>query len=295
MPYLERPGVRLFFDDTGGDGHPVITTHGFIENGSYWGRTGVSAGLAEAGFRVVDLDMRGHGRSVGSVPAPDYSEQSVIADIGALADALGFDRFHLLTHATGSMAGARFAMENSHRLLSLVSTSAASSTAPDDDQLQRALAGKDVPPLLTAFGPATAMAAILRDRRSFHAVIDDVQADLEGHPLGVFFKGFAANADPARCWSWLRDIFSAGNPLSCADFAEQFFGDPDPRLAALRQINCPSLVIVGEQDDFLLESSRVLAEHVPGGQLLVMEGVGHMTAIEAPTRTLQHILQFLTS
>lgn len=294
MPYLERPGFRLFFDDTGGGGHPVITTHGFIENGSYWGRTGVSAGLAEAGFRVVDLDMRGHGRSVGSDPVPDYSEQSVIADIGALADVLGFDRFHLLTHATGSMAGARFAMENSHRLLSLISTSAASSTAPDEEQLRRALAGESVPPLVSAFGPATAMASILRDKRSFHAVVDDVQRD-QGHPLSVFFKGFASNPDPARCWSWLRDIFSVGNPLSCADFAEQFFRDPDPRLAALHQINCPSLVIVGDQDDFLIESSKVLAQHVPGGELLVMEGVGHMTAIEAPTRTLQHILRFLTS
>lgn len=63
MPYLNRPDAKVFFDDLG-SGEPISTMHGFIENGSYWSRTGVSGALAEAGYRVIDMDMRGHGRSV---------------------------------------------------------------------------------------------------------------------------------------------------------------------------------------------------------------------------------------
>ena len=63
MPYLQRPGARLFFDVVGEGATTIITTHGLTHCGAYWSRTGVSQALAEAGFRVADLDLRGHGRS----------------------------------------------------------------------------------------------------------------------------------------------------------------------------------------------------------------------------------------
>jgi pimeloyl-ACP methyl ester carboxylesterase len=63
MPYLSRPGATLYYDVVG-DGPTILTTHGLIESGVYWSRTGVSAELAAAGFRVVDMDMHAHGRSV---------------------------------------------------------------------------------------------------------------------------------------------------------------------------------------------------------------------------------------
>ena len=132
MPYLNRTGdIQIFYDETGA-GVPVITTHGFTENGSYWGRTGISAALAESGFRVVDMDMRGHGRSVPNGPNPDYCVEAVQSDIDALADSLGFDKFHLLTHATGGMVGVRYAMKHHTRLLSLIGTNTASMTMTTD-------------------------------------------------------------------------------------------------------------------------------------------------------------------
>ena len=35
MPYLKRSDASVFFDDTSGRGEPIVTLHGFIENGSY--------------------------------------------------------------------------------------------------------------------------------------------------------------------------------------------------------------------------------------------------------------------
>ncbi|HNC70556.1 MAG TPA: alpha/beta fold hydrolase, partial [Pseudomonadales bacterium] len=132
MPYLKRNDASVFFDDTGGRGEAIVTLHGFIENGSYWGRTGVSGALADAGYRVIDMDMRGHGRSVPEGANPGYSIESVAADIGALADLLGLQRFHLLTHATGGMAALRYAMDHSERLLSITSSDTSSATIPLD-------------------------------------------------------------------------------------------------------------------------------------------------------------------
>jgi pimeloyl-ACP methyl ester carboxylesterase len=111
MPYRERDDALIFFEDSGGNGHPILTTHGVTENGSDWSPPGVSPALARAGYRVVDMDMPGHGRSVRrvassrSMASPGCDADRVTSDIGALAAQLGFDRFHLLTHATGGMAG----------------------------------------------------------------------------------------------------------------------------------------------------------------------------------------------
>jgi pimeloyl-ACP methyl ester carboxylesterase len=131
MPYFRRPGAKLFFDDVG-VGVPIITMHGFIENGSYWGRTGVSGSLADAGYRVVDMDLRGHGRSVPEGDDSGYTVARVAEDIGGLAEALNLPSFHLLTHAAGGMAGLRYAMKHSDRVLSLISTDTSSASFPLD-------------------------------------------------------------------------------------------------------------------------------------------------------------------
>jgi pimeloyl-ACP methyl ester carboxylesterase len=83
MPYLARETAKIFYDDLG-EGPLVVTTHGVCENGSYWGRTGVSQRLADAGYRVADMDMRGHGRSVPTGEPKGYDVETIASDIGAL-------------------------------------------------------------------------------------------------------------------------------------------------------------------------------------------------------------------
>ena len=90
MPYLLQPGANLFYDVHGDGPETIITTHGLTHSGAYWSRTGISQALSEAGFRVVDLDLRGHGRST---PLPDedpgYTVDRIARDLGALGDHLG--------------------------------------------------------------------------------------------------------------------------------------------------------------------------------------------------------------
>ena len=88
-----------------------------MEDGGYWSETGITARLAEH-YRVISMDMRGHGRSVVDGEPYGYDVGTMANDFGALADALGLDRFHILTHATGGMAALRYAMTTSERLIS---------------------------------------------------------------------------------------------------------------------------------------------------------------------------------
>ena len=286
MPYLERETAKIFYDDVG-EGPLILTTHGVCENGSYWGRTGVSQRLAEAGYRVADMDMRGHGRSVPTGEPKGYDVETIASDIGALADHLGAQRFHLLTHATGGMAGLRYAMHHSDRLLSLMSTDTGSATLPSDqfcdpeydDHVHQKI-DPSGNPMATAYEQMS-VAELLRSAR---------QGD-----GGPFLNRLNSNPESERCWRWVEEVISAGNPVCYAEFLRSFYDDPDPKVKLLRGIRCPCLVLLGEHDVMFIKPSELLVRCLPRAREVVLDGLGHMTAIEDPERTGDELLAFLAS
>ena len=79
------------------------------------------------------------------------------------------------------------------------------------------------------------------------------------------------------------------------DSRASFYSDPDPRVEGLRQITCPTLILLGEHDIVFIEPSELMAKEIPNNKHVIIEGVGHMTAIEAPERTAKELLDFLDS
>lgn len=294
MPYLDRPDAKVFFDDAG-SGEPIITLHGFIENGSYWSRPGVSGALAAAGYRVIDMDMRGHGRSVPEGAQSSYTVESIASDVGALADRLGLKRFHLLTHATGGMAGLRFAMDHSERLLSLTSSDTASATIPMDKYCGREWDDCPVPADPEVISVADYNVGLLESHRDFHDMVVRLRQNIDSHQLSPFLNRLDFNPDPERCWRQVEQIFAVNNPRLCAEFARQFYADHDPRTAGLKRIRCPNLVLVGEHDYFMRKPAEQIARCVPQSELVILEGLGHMIAIEEPERVTSLVLKFLRS
>ena len=72
---------------------PVIMTHGFPE--SHRTRRELVPLLSD-GLRLAMPDLRGFGDSDRPQDVADYATDKLIADIFALADALGIDRFALV-------------------------------------------------------------------------------------------------------------------------------------------------------------------------------------------------------
>lgn len=284
MPYLTRETAKIYFDDVG-DGPAILTTHGVSENGSYWSLPGVSEALARAGFRVVDMDMRGHGRSVPRGSPTGYDVDTIASDFGAVADHLGLEKFHLLTHATGGMAGLRYAIDHSDRLLSLMSTDTGSATVPSDVYCAPEYDDHVYEKIDPSGNP---MAAAL-ERMS---VAEMIRSAREGDG-GPFLNRLNANADPDRCWQVVEEVLATGNPVYHAAFMRSFYDDPDPKVAGLRGIRCPCLVLLGEHDVMFVKPSELLARCIPKVKHVVLEGLGHMTAIEDPARTTEELLAFL--
>ena len=78
-----------------------------------------------------------------------------------------------------------------------------------------------------------------------------------------------------------------------ARFIRSFYTDPDPRVEGLRRIACPTLVLLGEHDVLFVEPSRLMAREIPRARWVMLPGIGHMTAIEDPERTIGALLEFL--
>jgi 3-oxoadipate enol-lactonase len=62
----------------------------------------------------------------------------------------------------------------------------------------------------------------------------------------------------------------------------------------LHRINCPTLILVGDQDgNTPPQASELLAKLIPRSELHVIPGAGHMLPFEAPNVVNEHLLAFL--
>ncbi|MGA3085251.1 MAG: alpha/beta hydrolase [Thermodesulfobacteriota bacterium] len=280
MPWFERGNVRLYYEDVG-QGEPIITNHGLSEDSGYWSETGITAKLAEQ-YRVISMDMRGHGRTVVDGQPYGFDVGTMGNDFGALADYLGLDRFHILCHATGGMAAVRYAMTASKRLLSLMLTDTGSATAPDmpgqEGQVQD----------LEAQREAFIMGAETRKTVS----VEDLMTYIKAEPGPFLFK-MAEHPESKRMWGIYEGFLRRSDPVAVGNFMLSFYADQDPMIEGLRQISCPTLVLLGEFDLVFLGPSDILAREIPDNKHVILNGVGHMTAIEDPERTTNEILDFL--
>ncbi|XP_050804789.1 bifunctional epoxide hydrolase 2-like isoform X1 [Gopherus flavomarginatus] len=93
-----KPGVQLHFVEMG-DGPVVCLCHGFPESWFSW-RYQIPA-LAEAGFRVLALDMKGYGDSTASPDIEEYSQEEICKDLVVFLDKLGISQAVFIGHDWG--------------------------------------------------------------------------------------------------------------------------------------------------------------------------------------------------
>lgn len=114
MSLIPLKNRKLYYDLTGSAGPVVCMTHSLASDGGMWAEQ--VPVLLNAGYRVLRLDMRGHGGS-DPVPGP-YSMSELGADVIAALDHLGFSRVHFIGLSIGGMIGQTLAIEHQPRLIS---------------------------------------------------------------------------------------------------------------------------------------------------------------------------------
>lgn len=275
MAFFEHGNVKTYYEDVG-KGEPIIANHGLSEDTGYWIETGVTAKLAEK-YRVISYDMRAHGRTVVKSESWGYDWDTMAADIDALADHLRLKKFHLLSHATGGMVAVRYGMKRSERLLSLLLTDTGSATRPQ----------------FPSVTPEQFEVAWREGAERYKTVsIEDRIAGAKANP-GVFLFKMAEGPQAERGWKIYSNFLRRQDAVAIGNFMADFYNDPDPHVAELRKIECPTLILLGEFDIIFMEPSTLMAKEIPNNKHVIIKGVGHMTAIEATEQTANELLKFL--
>lgn len=116
MATVELGAGEFYYTEYGDqEAAPLVLLHGLRSDHSSW--AGVAPDLAAAGYRVITLDVRGHGRSVHTAA---YSFEEMRDDVLQFADRLGFDQFVLGGHSMGGTVATLFAERYPSRLRGLI-------------------------------------------------------------------------------------------------------------------------------------------------------------------------------
>lgn len=111
--YVQAGDVQIHVAVAGPeDGRPVLLLHGWPEN--WWMWHTVIPALADSGYRVHALDLRGAGWS--EVTETGYEKEQFASDVLATADALGLDSFDLVGHDWGGWTAQLVALKAPARI-----------------------------------------------------------------------------------------------------------------------------------------------------------------------------------
>ena len=136
-------GNRIFWQTFGNpDGKPAVMLHGGPGTGC---TPGMARGHDPARYRVVLFDQRGSGRSTphASDPAADMGVNTtwhLVADMEALREHLGIERWLLSGGSWGSTLALAYAERHPHRVSEIVLSAVTSSRRWEADWLYRGVA-----------------------------------------------------------------------------------------------------------------------------------------------------------
>jgi 3-oxoadipate enol-lactonase len=264
MDSAQINGIRIAYQQRG-TGVPLVMIHGAQGDQSMFNDL---APFFASSYRVLTFDQRGSGLS--EKPDADYSIAILADDTAALMDQLGFSPAHIVGVSMGGMIAQELALRHPRKIRSLV----LGCTTPGGPNAIR-IGG-------SAFANAYStqpMSAEERGRALAEAAF--TKGYIEGHPEIVPAMIEARRQRPI-------DSASLAHRLKAA-----LKHDTYERLA---QIDCPTLVITGKDDALISwENSRLLSDHIPGAQFVLLEPAGHCFWLEQPEKSGNAILRFLQS
>jgi pimeloyl-ACP methyl ester carboxylesterase len=246
MPYATngRDGTRVYFEDEGGDGVPVVLHGGFLDSVADLRESDIAEALPRGEFRLVYVDHRGLGRSDKPHDAEAYAMPLRVGDAVAVLDQLGAGRAHFIGKSWGGRLGFGIGEHAPGRVLSLVIGGNQPYAWPDSPLVRVVTEGLPV----------------AREEGSVE-------------PLVRAFEDFWGVAFPdAQRARWLGNDPAALAAAWSAALAE------GPISQDLGRWRVPCLIFIGAVDVDFLDGARRAAEEIPNAELLVLGEADHYAA-----------------
>ena len=256
---------------TRGTGVPLVLLHGFMGRGSGWG---AHATAFARHFRVVVVDLPGHGRSGTPRDPARASVERTADDLAAILRGEGCSPAHLLGYSLGARVALRLAVAHPEALRRLVLESPSAGLAVEADRHAR-----------RARRAADEGRAGRLERDGMQAFVDEWERE------SVFASH--AGLPPARA-ARLRTERLQNRPAGlAASLRGAGQGSMEPLHERLGRVAAPALVIAGALDPTGRARAEAVAAGIPGARLEIVAGAGHAPHLETPTTFRSLALAFL--
>ena len=262
MPSIEVNQTALHYEFVG-QGKPLLFIHGLGSSIRDWENQ--IPYFAER-YRVVALDLRGHGRS--DKPPGPYSSQLFADDIAALIRSLGMGPANVVGLSLGGFIACQLAVDHPD----LVRTLIVINSVPD---LPR---------------------DTLRDRFRIRSTLLLRQLIVRFFGMRALGQFLCRKLFPREDQEELRQTFVdrwAQNDKRA--YLSSLATVPTWNLEhRLNEISCPTCLISGEHDFFPLSLKEAYAKKMPNARLVVIPNSGHFTPMDEPERFNQAVNSFLS-
>jgi 3-oxoadipate enol-lactonase len=259
MPKHEINGQQIYYEDGGGDGAPVVFSHGLLMDHEMFAP---QVDALRSQYRVITWDERCHGLTEATVDPFTYWDSA--DDLAGLLDHLGIRRAVIGGMSQGGMLSLRFALRYPGRAIALV--------------LMDTQAGKEDPDKAHTYG----LMLEVWESEGLHDPMAETIAAI------IFGSDWPGRTPWIEKWrkrrrEQLRQMF---NPLV----------DREDLHGRLGEILAPALVIHGTADNAI---DMELAERLCTGLancrgVVKIEGAGHSANLSDPEPVNRALLAFLS-
>jgi len=269
MPHAQTEAGRLYYEETGA-GHPVIFCHEFAADYRTWEPQVRQLGRR---YRCVAYNALGYAPSDIPVDPLAYGWERQRDTIGAVMDHLGLERAHLVGLSMGAYSALQFALAQPDRVTAVAFASGGSGSLPLDQ----------TPNPADMLAAADALVAKGWERGGAFMSVGPSRVQLQ-------------NKDP-RGWAMFRDYLHehsvVGSSLTLRNFQAarpSLYGFAE----ALRRLQTPVLLMVGDEDDAVIEVNVFLKRTLPRAGLWMAPRTGHGINLEEPAMFNQQLLAFFS-
>jgi proline iminopeptidase len=225
-------------------------------------------------IRIVGYDPRGRGRSDAVTADRRLGIDADVADLEHLRAALGLERIALLGWSYFGAVAARYALAHADRVgaVALIGPVPVR-PVPHFGQAAQAVADRIDAEAMAALGSTARAGGHTAQPESFCRAWNRALAPAYAAAAGAFAR---MRADPCR---YPNEHPAAVNAL--LDRTWQAMGDWDWR-KDFRRLAVPALILQGEEDFQPRAAAEEWAGALPGAELVVLPGAGHLAWLDRP-------------
>ena len=256
-------GHKIHVQDWGGDGPPMLLLHGLGAHTQWWDPV---IPALKGSFRVVAMDLRGHGDSNWTEP-PRYTVPNYTWDIEHVRRHFGWNSFLLAGHSLGARVCVHYTLGHRGRVDRLILLDFLAAVREASDQKYEQKMKRRQP----SYNDRARMV------RNFHLQPPGTHASRE--TLNQIGEHSVRQLDNGR-WSWKFDW-------------RAFYMEYPPIWEEIKALDLPTLILRGEKSAVMPRSAydKVLDE-LPKASGVEIAGAYHHITLDAPMSVARHMLEF---